>query len=103
MEKEIIEKAKNGGLVLIDKTRLWTSIIVLIIAVVLSQVIIATTWKATIDQKVTNHIEDLEIHQSYQSKIEMFVTRKEFEAYKRQLDNISNKVDKLYLIAIDKK
>jgi len=98
-----MENGKSKKVFTIDASRLWTGIIILIVGVVISQVIIASTWKATIDEKVASHIKRIDIHQNYENKAKMFITRKEFNAYKEQWDKTMDKIDEIYIQAMKQK
>ena len=91
-KKEIIEKLDNGEAMYIDKKRIVASIIIGLTLFIVTSYITSSLamagWEARIEQKLIDHIENPDVHMSYQSKVLSFYTRQEAEQLRETLDEL---------------
>ena len=90
--KEVIEKLDNGEAMYFDKKRIIAGIVIAVVIFIITSYLTSwaamSNWTGKIEQKLIDHIENPDVHMSYQAKVLSFYTRQEAELLKETLDEL---------------
>ena len=95
---EGVAKIHNGKKFEIRPAILYT--IIVIVATIVTNIVAATTFFNTLEygvetnkMGVRNHLENSSVHMKLKEKLEVFVTRKEYEELLKRFDRLEERLD----------